>query len=484
MSSHWRRLFGAARRACHVSSQHAFAGTVAVGGLTAAVNSPFGFGRSQPIHLESLEERVQKLETRLKVLDIKDGEEIRALALIKQMADSHGLDLAGGTIRRSSSRFCLGVEHGDYNGTDLFGVGTDRFIWLAYKPNNTGKVRIYSHNVPEEGVIEFKLGEVPSPQSPEIADTWARFPYGVDHVLRQHGLASTVGFDAVVVGNIPGGGMSRSASLTLNLMLTMLEVNGKSLPEGDFKIVEMACKVENDYIGTPCGNLDQIMIYYAKQGMGTRYEPKTKKVSYVPLGLDAEEEFRIAALDTGTTRHGLEKSTYAVRVKECKELVALMQKDGMKVNSLGDVKDQATYDKVLSRFGESHPHLCKRLTYIFYAQQRFESMVSAWAHGRIDEVGSLFRRDGIGLRDEYEISGPELESMVDCARTVPGVMGERMLGGGDKGASGAILHPDAERALRDAVANGYKRSYPSMADKCAVHVVKVCKGITVLEGLL
>jgi galactokinase len=164
-------------------------------------------GRTLPgdfVQRDTLEERLQQLETRMKLLDIKDSEEIRALEIIKQDAESHGLDLKRGKIRRSSSRFCLGVEHGDYNGTDLFGVGTDRFIWLAYKPNNSGKVRIYSHNFPEEGVIEFNLGQVPPPRSPEIADTWARFPYGVDDVLRKHDLAPTVGFDAVIVGNIPG----------------------------------------------------------------------------------------------------------------------------------------------------------------------------------------------------------------------------------------------------------------------------------------
>merc|ERR1719468_609215 len=104
-------------------------------------------------------------------------------------------------------------------------------------------------------------------------------------------------------------------------------------------------------------------------------------------------------------------------------------------------------------------------------------MVSAWENGDIAEVGRIFRRDGIGLRDEYNISGPELETMVDLARTVPGVLGERMLGGGDKGASGAILLPEAEHALRDAVETGYKRAYPEMKDKCAVHCVKVCQGV-------
>merc|ERR1711972_1244545 len=193
---------------------------------------------------------------------------------------------------------------------------------------------------------------------------------------------------------------------------------------------------------------------------------------------------RIAALDTGTTRHGLEKSTYAVRVKEFQEMVALLQREGYKIQTLADVQDQSEYEKILAKFGKSHPHLCRRLTYIYGAQQRFEKLVQAWERGNIEEVGAIFRQDGIGLRDEYEISGRELETMVDVARSVPGVMGERMLGGGDKGASGAIIHPYAERALRDAVANGYKRSHPDFADKCAVHVVKVCKGVEVLEGLL
>ncbi|CAK9072016.1 unnamed protein product [Durusdinium trenchii] len=455
-------------------------------GACVSASLAHGLQLSRELRLETrqdLEERVRMLETKIKAMELNDLEEVRAIASIKLAAKQHGLDIAGGTIRRTSSRFCLGVEHGDYNGTELFGVGTDRFIWMAYKPNNSGKIRIFSQNFPGEGVVEFQPGQVPAPKSSSISETWARFPYGVDFVLRKSGFDTSRGFDAVLIGNIPGGGMSRSASLVLNLMLTMLEINKNTLPDGDFRVVKMAQQVENDCIGTPCGNLDQIMIYYARHGMGTRFDPKTNKVSYVPLGMDTNE-FRIAALDTGTVRHGLEKTTYAVRVKECRELVALLQQSGYKVQSLGDIKERKTYDEILAKFGKSHPNLCERLEYIFFAQERFEGMVKAWREGKIEEVGAIFRRDGIGLRDEYQISGPELETMVNIARTIPGVIGERMLGGGDKGASGAILRPDAEQALRNAVDTGYKRSYPDLADKCAVHVVRACKGVEVLEGLL
>jgi galactokinase len=83
-----------------------------------------------------------------------------AFVILQGLAKEKGLDVAGGDVRRTSSRFCFGVEHGDYNGTELFGVGTDRFIWMAYKPNGTDKVRMYSKNFPDDGVLEFKLGEV------------------------------------------------------------------------------------------------------------------------------------------------------------------------------------------------------------------------------------------------------------------------------------------------------------------------------------
>ena len=80
-----------------------------------------------------------------------------AVVLLKKLASENGLDIAGGKVRRSSSRFCLGVEHGDYNGTELFGVGTDRFIWMAYKPNGTGHIKLFSDNFANDGLIEFSL---------------------------------------------------------------------------------------------------------------------------------------------------------------------------------------------------------------------------------------------------------------------------------------------------------------------------------------
>src|SRR5512136_764690 len=166
-------------------------------------------------------------------------EDRTAVEKLQQLAKENKLKIAGGKVRRTSSRFCLGVEHGDYNGTELFGVGTDRFIWFAYKPNGTNKVRLFSGNFPKDGVVEYTLGNVPAPKSASVAHSWARFAFGVDYILNKEGFKLTQGIDGVLFGNIPGGGMSRSASLCVNLILSLFDVNEIEV-EKQVQIVDLA----------------------------------------------------------------------------------------------------------------------------------------------------------------------------------------------------------------------------------------------------
>jgi len=405
-----------------------------------------------------------------------------ALEKLREAAAARKLDVAGGRVRRTSSRFCLGVEHGDYNGTELFGVGTDRFIWMAFKPNGTNRVRLYSDAFPGDGIIEFTPGSVPPPRDPSVEHSWSRFAFGVDHVLRKNGHPTGAGFDAVLHGNIPGGGMSRSASLCLNLILSVFDVNGVGDVDG-MRVAELAQAVENEYVGSPCGILDQVMILFAREGMGTHFNPATKAVTHVPLG-PAAGDVRLVSLDTGTVRPGLETSTYKIRREECETLVAMCRRAGFPVNALADVKTHDLCQKITAKYARSHPDLVRRLSYIFHAQRRFQDMMAAWKSGDMSRVGAIFRQDGLGLRDDYRISGPELESMCDIVRSVPGVLGERMLGGGDKGAAGAIVRADAVDAVKAAVETGYPRSHPEQQDSFAVHVCRMVQGVTTLEGAI
>ena len=178
-------------------------------------------------------------------------------------------------------------------------------------------------------------------------------------------------------------------------------------------------------------------------------------------------------MDTGTVRPGLEKSTYKVRRTECEKFVSILQKADFKITCLADITDENLCNRIIAEFRPKYPDLCDRLKYIFGAQQRFYRMLEAWKKGDIETVGRIFRTDGLGLR----------EAMCDIARSVDGVLGERMLGGGDKGASGALVLADAVDALRDAVDSQYKIKCPDFADKYATHVCKVVDGVTLFESL-
>jgi galactokinase len=147
---------------------------------------------------------------------------------------------------------------------------------------------------------------------------------------------------------------------------------------------------------------------------------------------------------------------------------------------LADVK---AYGKVLEAYAQTSwaPHL-RRLEYLVSAQANFADMITAWRRGDVATVGALFRADGHGLRDDYCISGPELETMCDIARTVEGVYGERMLGGGDKGATGAIVAAGSVEALKATVSLRYPQQHPDY--KFAVHEVRVTTGVATFEGVL
>ena len=446
----------------------------------------------------------------------------KALDKIKQLAGENNIDLSGAKVRRTSSRFCLGVEHGDYNGTELLGVGTDRFIWMAYKPNGTDKVRLASANFPDDGVIDFQLGkEVPDKTTQ--TETWGRYPLGLEATRRTNftdNLPPAVkkmrtGLDGVLYGNIPEGGMSRSASLCGNISMSLCDVNNIALQDqaAMFGLVDWCQAAENKYVDSPCGQLDQIMIYFSREGMATHYNPGDKTIRYISLG-DGATDFRIVVLDSGTSRMDLGKATYNLRRKECEDFVKILRggkyklKAGKKQNQLisclADVTESVDYLAIMDLeiddnkiSGEvrqlaaergkttSIEDYKRRLTYIFGAQKRFyDEILPGWEDGDIEKVGAAFRKDGIGLRDDYCISGPHLETMCDIARGVPGVIGERMLGGGDKGASGALVRAEAVDGVRKAVDNGYPRSRPAFADKYAVHVCRVVEGVKVFEGLL
>ncbi|MGY8642580.1 MAG: hypothetical protein ACKVJU_15980 [Verrucomicrobiales bacterium] len=146
--------------------------------------------------------------------------------------------------------------------------------------------------------------------------------------------------------------------------------------------------------------------------------------------------------------------------------------------SLAEVSTPETFEESVECLKDIVPENISRLKYLYEAQARFAETLEAWREGDIEKIGANFRADGIGLRDDYEISGPELESMCDIARQVKGVHGERMLGGGDKGASGALIKAEAFDLLKSAIEKEYPKRHPDYSNDFAVYSCRTADGIT------
>jgi galactokinase len=217
------------------------------------------------------------------------------------------------------------------------------------------------------------------------------------------------------------------------------------------------------------------MIYHAREGMGTYFHPATGAINHIPFGGDPDS-FRIVSLDTGTKRPGLEKSTYKIRRSECDAMKEQLSA-GFGIASLAEISNPEIYARAVAYLESIDSQSISRLKYLYEAQARFQGTLDAWRAGDIEKVGANFRADGIGLRDDYRISGQELETMCDIARTVDGVLGERMLGGGDKGASGAIIRPTAFEPLSEAVSRAYPLAHPAFTDDYAMHSCRMVDGI-------
>lgn len=404
---------------------------------------------------------------------VAPGSATAARSQLFAAAQHCALDVARGKVLRVSSRLCLSVEHGDYNGTDLVGIGVDRFLWIAFAHNDSGKVRAFSSALPDQGIVTFETTRARSTPGARD-DSWKAFARGAACVLREHGLPLARGADLLVHSEIPGGGMSRSAALSIALLLALCEHPQRAASDR-MRLARMAQQVENDHLGSPCGILDPLMIACAQSGRATIYRQRTHRIEHVAWGREPED-LCLLALDTGRSRHGLQHATYPQRRRECDEALAILGPQ-LGCATLSEAADETRFERAAALLAASRPDLLPRLRYLHDAQSRQPRILDAFAHGDAEGLGACMRQDGVGLRDDYRISGPELEAMCDIVRSQPGCHGERMLGGGDCGASGAIVDPKRADMIADAVRREYPRRCPDYAHSFAVHRCATVDGI-------
>lgn len=342
-------------------------------------------------------------------------------------------------------------EHTDYNGGHVFPCALTIGTYAAAAKNVDKTLRFYSMNFEELGVITADLSSLKK----EKAHDWANYPKGILKVMLGAGYPITSGMDIVYFGNIPNSsGLSSSASIEVLTGYVARELFGF-----DVNFVELAKigqKAENEFIGVNCGIMDQFSIAMGKAGHAIFLDTANLSYEYAPIALkDAK-----IVIACSNKKRGLGDSKYNERRGECEAALAKLQ-TVLDLHSLGELSEEE-FEKNRSIIGD--PVKERRAKHAVYENQRTIKAVAALKANDIEQFGKLMIASHDSLRDDYEVTGIELDTLVSAALSQEGVIGSRMTGAGFGGCTVSIVKTEAVDAFIKNVGEIYKGKIGYAAD--------------------
>ena len=351
----------------------------------------------------------------------------------------------------SPGRVNLIGEHTDYNGGHVFPCALSFGTYGAIALRDDKVVRMYSENFDDKGIISFDIENLKNDKEHD----WANYPKGVIDVLRKHGYDVNKGFDMVVYGNIPNGaGLSSSASLELLMAVMMNDIYDFNIDR--LELVKYCQEAENDFIGVNCGIMDQFAIGMGKDSNAILLDCNTLDYKYSTVNLKDE----VIVIANTNKRRGLADSKYNERRGECEEALKELQSE-LKINALGELtEDEFEQSKHLIK----NDVRAKRAKHAVYENQRTLKAVKALENNDIDTFGKLMNESHNSLRDDYEVTGKELDTLVDLASKQEGTIGSRMTGAGFGGCTVSIVKKPMVEKFIENVGKEYKEKIGYDAD--------------------
>ena len=344
----------------------------------------------------------------------------------------------------SPGRVNLIGEHTDYNGGFVFPCALDFGTYAVVKKREDKIFRMYSKNFENLGIIEFNLDNLVYDKK----DDWANYPKGVGKIFLDRNYKIDSGFDVLFFGNIPNGaGLSSSASIEVLTAVIL-----KDLFKLDVDMIEMVkmCQVaENKFIGVNSGIMDQFAVGMGKKDNAILLDCNTLKYEYVPVKL---KNMSIIIANTNKKR-GLADSKYNERRSSCEEAVKILNKNGINIKYLGELT-VAEFEKVKHLLTDEEQ--LKRATHAITENERAKIAVEFLKKDDIAEFGKLMNKSHISLRDDYEVTGLELDSLVEAAWEEKGTVGSRMTGAGFGGCTVSIVENDYVDSFIKNVGKKYK----------------------------
>lgn len=338
------------------------------------------------------------------------------------------------SIATAPGRVNLMGEHTDYNDGFVMPIALDRVLAVAARRRDDRIVRIVAVDFNEEDA--FSLDTIER----DGKGGWRNYLRGVAWVVTQRQLPLQ-GIEAVITSDIPiGAGLSSSAALEVAFAMALLKLNAVQV---DPRVLALWCqRAENEFVGVRCGIMDQMAATLGKRQHALLLDCRDLSYDYIPL----PEGIAFIVADTGKPR-ALAASEYNRRRQECEEAVRLLRELlGRPIQSLRDVDNS----EVEALFEQLPDPIRRRARHVTAENNRVHAFAQALREGDLHRAGALLLASHASLRDDYEVSCPELDAMVRALMDTKGVLGARLTGAGFGGACIAMVRAEAvERVLTE-----------------------------------
>lgn len=379
--------------------------------------------------------------------------------IIKKFAEVFG-STDGAEAFFAPGRVNLIGEHTDYNGGHVFPCALTIGTYAVARKRDDRKLRFYSMNFERLGIIESSLDDL----KPEKEAGWTNYPKGVIWAFGEKGYKIDCGLDILLNGNIPNGsGLSSSASVEVVTGYILSEMFGLGISNKELAIIGQFS--ENNFNGVNCGIMDQFAIAMGKKDNAIFLDTSDLSFEYAPIKLEGAK----IVISCSNKKRGLGDSKYNERRAECEEALKEIQ-SGMGINTLGDLNEEQ-FEKVKMAIKDEDRR--KRAKHAVYENQRTIKAVSALKNNDIELFGKLMNESHVSLRDDYEVTGEELDTLVEEAWKVDGVIGSRMTGAGFGGCTVSIVKDEAVDTFIEKVGKSYKEKIGYAAD---FYVVEIGQG--------
>lgn len=383
--------------------------------------------------------------------------------VLKRFEEVFG-DRNGVKVFFAPGRVNLIGEHTDYNGGHVFPCALTIGTYACARVREDKKLRFYSMNFEHLGVIESDLEDL----KPEKEAGWTNYPKGVMWAFGERGFQIPSGMDILLSGNIPNGsGLSSSASVEVVTGAILREFFGFEVSNQDLALIGQFS--ENKFNGVNCGIMDQFAIAMGKKDHAIFLDTADLSYTYAPVKLKGAK----IVIACSNKKRGLGDSKYNERRSECETALSELQKV-VDIESLGELT-QEQFEQYKSAIKDTTR--VKRAKHAVYENQRTLQAVAALQADDIALFGQLMNASHVSLRDDYEVTGAELDTLVEEAWKVEGVIGSRMTGAGFGGCTVSIVKDEAIDRFIDQVGRAYKSRIGYAAD---FYVVEVGDGPAVL----